>query len=86
MFQRRFIQDFLKYLESVGLDDNEKTNELNMFIGRKVYQIAKILIELLVKINEDLLIGIIILSVTVVCVIMFFLHMNDPVYPYNLDL
>jgi hypothetical protein len=57
-----------------------------MFIGRKVYQIAKILIELLVKINEDVLIGIIILSVTVVCVIMFFLHMNDPVYPYNLDL
>ena len=57
-----------------------------MFIGRKVYQIAKILIELLVKINEDVLIGIIILSVTVVCVIMFFLHMNDPVYPYILDL
>ena len=41
---------------------------------------------MLVIINDDLLIGIIILSVTIAVVVIFFLDMKDPVYPYNLDL
>lgn len=36
---------------------------------------------MLVKINDDVLIGIIIAAVTIISIIMLLLHANDPVYP-----